>query len=460
MPELPEVETIRRYIGPRIVGRTLLGIDIYRFKNFEGRPEDYGILAGAKIDGLYRRGKFLLFSFENGYVLLSHLRMEGKWFLVEKDYPREKHDIALFRLDGPENLLYKDVRKFGFLALRKKEDAAEVPPLSELGPEPWDADPRQFFEGLNAKKGPVKEAILDQSLLSGLGNIYADEVLFDCGINPRTRADSLTPEEAAAMISSSGRILRLGIENGGSTVHSYAFAQGKTGHMQELLRAYGREGKPCVKCGAPLRKIRIGGRGTTYCPFCQREKGKPLVYAVSGPIASGKSTVAKILEKKGYRVLSADQTVDELYKDPAFSAMLAAYLEEDILTGGLVDKAKVLAKMESEGFRKKLEDKVHGAVFDRLASEIERQSGGRVLLEIPLFAHSPYEDLTDFPIYVEAPAELRRERLAARGVDPDRYLLLNKGFPGSYLKKKASLVLDGSGSPADLEKQIDACPYL
>ncbi len=462
MPELPEVETIRRYLKGYAEGKTLLGLSVYRSKNFEGDIADYEVLKNQAIKEIARRGKFLIFRFNNGHDLISHLRMEGKWFVVPKDEPQGKHDIARFILDGDSDLVYNDTRKFGFLALRKDEGIYDVPPLSLLGKEPWDLSSKELLKGLKAKpKRQIKEALLDQTLICGLGNIYADETLFATHINPRKPSGELNLKNAEDVIRESKRILELAIDNGGSTVHTYAFARGKTGHMQTYLKAYGREGYPCPECGAPLRKIAIGGRGTTYCPFCQKDRDRPLVYAVSGPIASGKSTVSKYLKDKGYAVYSADEIVASLYENPANSESLEKILGKSCFSGGKVDKKKAAALIAEDPEKKKeLEDYIHPLVYKTIIEKLAKEKAEKVLLDIPLFAHSPYEEMTDFLIVISAPEEIRAERIKERGRNPEDYLSMNKGYPLGYLKKKAALLLDGSGSIEDLQKQLEACPYL
>ena len=151
MPELPEVETVRRYLEPRIKGQSVLALDIYRSKNFEGDVGRYQGLVGKKIEGLDRHGKFLVFLFEGENVLLSHLRMEGKWFLVSKDEPVAKHDICRFVLSGKEDLVYNDTRKFGFLALRDKANYVNEAPISALGKEPWAMEGNELYALLQKK---------------------------------------------------------------------------------------------------------------------------------------------------------------------------------------------------------------------------------------------------------------------------------------------------------------------
>ncbi len=462
MPELPEVETVRRYLEPRIKGQSVLALHIYRSKNFEGDVGKYQGLVGKKIEGLDRHGKFLVFLFEGENVLLSHLRMEGKWFLISKDEPVAKHDICRFVLSGNQDLVYNDTRKFGFLALRDKANYVNEAPISALGKEPWAMEGKELYALLQKKKTkPVKEAIMDQTLMAGLGNIYADEVLFASLVNPRTPSVEITEEQAEKIVLESRRILDLAIEYGGSTVHSYAFAQGEKGHMQTFLQVYGKEGGYCKRCGAPLRKITVGGRGTTYCPFCQKEPNRPLVYAVTGPIASGKSSVVQILIDKGYSAFSADQTVGKLYEGPAVASSLSKALGQNVADkNGQVDRKVLLSLMKDGVTKAKVEEVVHPLVYERFLSFLKSKRDGRVIIEIPLFAHSPYEDETDFLIYIGADEKTRERRLLDRNVDPKAYLELAKGYPAAYLRKKASLVLDGSKGLSELEKQIAECPYL
>lgn len=453
MPELPEVETVKRYLEPRLNGLTLERIEVYRDANFIGGSDSFKVLEGHRINRLGRKGKFLLFFFDESHAIISHLRMEGKWFLKPKQAPREKHDIARFILNSEEDLIYNDTRKFGIMILADQATMIEEAPLSELGKEPWELSKEELLEGLSKRHGTIKEALLDQSLIAGLGNIYVDETLFASGISPRMEASKTDPNQAEEILIHSRAILEKAISLGGSTVHSYLFAPGARGKMQDALLIYGKEGEKCPKCGTPFRKIAIKGRGTTYCPICQSDKDRPLVYAVTGPIAAGKSTVADYLKEKGYEVLDADALVAGAYKDETITAKLEKEL-------GTSDK-KSLAKSASDPLiRKKLENILHPYVYERMLNRIHAKKGGKILLDIPLWKGSPLEEETDFLIFVGAKEEVRRERLIQRGKDPDLYLSINGKYPSNILAKKASLALDGSGSVQNLRKILADCPYL
>lgn len=267
MPELPEVETIRAQLAPRLEGRQLVRVEILDprltrpFDLFEVAEE----LEGDRILAVERRGKYLVLRLESGLVLLVHLRMTGSF-----GFDPTSHERAVIELDDGTRVVYRDVRRFGtWLVL----DDADIDPYlaGRNGPEPL--GPRftsAWLAGMLAvRRAAVKSVLLDQRVVSGLGNIYADEALWRARINPLRPAGSLDGDEVRRLHRAIREALRVGIERQGSTLREYATPEGSSGRMQEEFRAYGRDGKPCPRCGTPIAKARVGGRGTWFCPRCQ-----------------------------------------------------------------------------------------------------------------------------------------------------------------------------------------------
>ena len=268
MPELPEVETIRRQLEPRLVGRRLELVSILDPRLT--RPLDPGEVAaeleGARVVAVERRGKYLLLRLDSGAALLVHLRMTGSF-----GFEPATHERAVLELEGGERLVYRDVRRFGtWLVL----DAIELDPYlaTKNGPEPL--GPRftaaWLARQLSRRRAPLKAVLLDQRVVAGLGNIYADEALWRARLSPLRPAASVEPEDVPRLHRAIRAALRTGIARQGASLRDYARPDGEAGTMQEEFRVYGRAGEPCPRCGTPIAKARIGGRGTWYCPHCQR----------------------------------------------------------------------------------------------------------------------------------------------------------------------------------------------
>jgi formamidopyrimidine-DNA glycosylase len=278
MPELPEVETIRRQLEPFVVGRLIQHAEIRDprlTRPFDPSPVAEA-LQGERIVGLERRGKYLVVRFESGRVLLIHLRMTGNLRVADGGPADGAHDRAVLRLDNGSDVIYRDVRRFGTWVLVDPEELE--PYLAErVGEEPLeDAFRTALAARLAGRRAPVKAALLDQRTVAGLGNIYADEALWRARIHPLRAAGELEPDEVRRLYRALRDALRLGIARQGATLRDYATPDGEPGVMQEEFKVYGREGEPCLRCGTPIEKIRAAGRGTHYCPHCQQLHPLPL----------------------------------------------------------------------------------------------------------------------------------------------------------------------------------------
>jgi formamidopyrimidine-DNA glycosylase len=275
VPELPEVETVRAVLEPKLVGRRLERVEI--FDPRLTRPDDpAGVAAqleGERIAALDRRGKYLIVRFASGRVLLIHLRMTGQLLHVngERLPAGDTHRRAVVRLDDGSDVIYRDVRRFGTWQLVEEDELGRY--LAErVGREPLVrafTSPR-LAEVLAGRRAPVKAVLLDQRRLAGVGNIYADEALWRARVHPLRPAGELGPEEITALHRGIRGALRAGIARQGATLSNYRTPDGDRGSMQEEFRVYGRTGESCDRCGTPIEKIRVAGRGTWYCPLCQR----------------------------------------------------------------------------------------------------------------------------------------------------------------------------------------------
>lgn len=273
MPELPEVETIRHTLKALVLNKTMDKIHVSYPKMIK-QPDDVNqfidALQGETIHDIGRRGKFLLFYLDH-YTLVSHLRMEGKYGLFQKDDPLDKHTHVVFQFTDKTQLRYSDVRKFGTMHLFQKGTELNELPLSQLGPEPFSDEftVEWLREKLSKTSRKIKTALLDQRLFVGLGNIYVDEALFRSNIHPERIASTLSRKEITLLHEEIVKTLQEAVEKGGSTIRSYVNSQGEIGMFQLELYVYGRNGEPCKKCSDQLEKITVGGRGTHFCPHCQ-----------------------------------------------------------------------------------------------------------------------------------------------------------------------------------------------
>ena len=271
MPELPEVETIARGLQELLIGRQFIGVRV-GWENLVARPtvEEFKRgLVGQRILGVKRRGKYLVFTLSSGGSLIVHLRMTGRLLIKNADDELDKHDHLIFELDDARELRFNEVRKLGRVYLVDNED--EV--VGDLGPEPLDDDftPADFTALLSGRRGMIKPLLLKQQFMAGVGNIYADEALFAARIHPERRADTLTAEEAEGLYHALRQVLRQGIENRGTTLTAYRDAEGREGENQDYLRVFRRTGQPCPRCGTPIERTVVGGRGTYFCPKCQSQ---------------------------------------------------------------------------------------------------------------------------------------------------------------------------------------------
>ncbi len=275
MPEKPEVITVARKLEKRLIGRTIQSMEIYH-DNMIDYPTPKEIKERIKNETIHEittRGKWIVMTLDN-YYLLFHLRMEGKFFFRNKSDERNKHEHVIFNLDNDLQLRFADVRKFGKVMLIEKDKIYTMKPYTELGLEPWDKDLTSTYlkEKYNRKTLPIKSVLLDQSIITGIGNIYADEILFLSRINPLTRACDLTDKNRKDIIFNTIKVLDKAIEEGGTTIRSYTSEEGVTGLFQNNLCVHQREKEECRVCKTPIIKIKVGGRGTYFCPKCQKKR--------------------------------------------------------------------------------------------------------------------------------------------------------------------------------------------
>ena len=287
MPELPEVETVRRGLSELIIGKTVDGASNDTPKSFPNSEGDVRqFLVGSVVTAIRRRAKVLMIDLSTDYSLVIHLKMTGQLVFVSQDtrfgaghpndslvntLPDKSTRVTLEFKDGTR-LFFNDQRKFGWVKLMPTAEIANLPFMQKVGPEPLELDfsVNDFAERFKRRsRTNIKAAILDQSVIAGVGNIYADESLWGAKIHPKRLVESITREEFAELYADLRQVMNLSIEKGGSSNRNYVNAEGKRGSYMDFARVFRREGLPCPRCGTTIEKLRVAGRGTHVCPYCQ-----------------------------------------------------------------------------------------------------------------------------------------------------------------------------------------------
>ena len=270
MPELPEVETYVRELRPRLAGKRVTAGHVY-WPRIIAQPEPALFLEriqGRRFDTFRRRGKYMLLGLDSGDSLIVHLRMTGAVRIHPASIAADKHTHLVLDLDSGERFHYRDPRKFGRIWLT----ADTAPVLHKLGPEPLGPDftPAGFGQRLSGRRASIKALLLDQTILAGVGNIYADEALFLARIDPRRPGGELSAAEVDALHGAVRAVLQAGIEQRGSSLQDYAPPGGEKGSFQEKHQVFRRTGQPCFHCGAPIQRTVLAQRSTHFCPACQK----------------------------------------------------------------------------------------------------------------------------------------------------------------------------------------------
>ena len=455
MPELPEVETVKRVLLPIVKDRTIKKIEVLR-KSIVNNKEDEFIsyYTNERFLDISRIGKFLIFHLTNDKVLISHLRMEGKYIELLEEDNNTKYARVVFHLDNNHKLCYDDSRSFGRMIINDENNYRNEKELSKLGPEPFDVSDVSFLISKTKRMNlPIKTALLTQELITGLGNIYVDEVLFASKIHPLTPAKLIKRNEWEKIIEESKRILNAAILAGGSTIKSYHPGKDIDGNFQTSLLAYGRNGQKCVVCHTNMRFIKVNGRGTTFCPHCQIKLGKPLKVAIVGKIASGKSAVLNVFKELGYLSLSSDEIVHNLYERKEIQDLIIKRLklkgDADFLTT-LTEHLKV-KKQDLD----RLEKIVHPLVKKEIESEFKKSSSPLLVAEVPLLFKAKMENMFDVIIGVDISEANQLKRLEIRDQEKSAFLKRINDLNNMFEEHRQDLdfVVDNNSDLKSLEKQ-------
>jgi formamidopyrimidine-DNA glycosylase len=456
MPELPEVETIKNVLKPILVGKKITKIDVLRATTILGDKDTFvSSLINKEFKDITRYGKYLFFHLTDNLVIISHLRMEGKYYELLEDEPNAYFSRVIFHLNNGHKVCYDDSRCFGILKLSNESLYKYEPEIAKLGKEPFDiVDVDYLIDHCKKSNVPVKSTITDQTLIAGIGNIYADEVLFDCNIHPLTPCRLITKEQWINILSSARRILKIAIQEGGSTIKSYHPGKDIDGKFQSNIKAYGKYGEVCPNCGTAFRFIKVGGRGTTFCPNCQKKQGKPLKIALIGKVAAGKSTVLEVFKSYGADILICDDLIAELYSSKEIANKIAKLFSLDFKDS--VDK-KVLRQylVNNPKDIKKLQAFIYPIVVEKVAYFFKHSKAKMLVCEAPLLFEAKMEEMFDEIIAVDINEDIQLKRLMERNPDTAKFLkqLSDKNNSFEKNKKKANIVITNNASQEELIKE-------
>lgn len=457
MPELPEVETVKRVLLPIVKDCTILKIDVLRKSVVNNLEQEFiSYFTNEKFLSISRIGKFLIFHLTNNKVLISHLRMEGKYIELLENEENTKYARVVFHLDNNHKLCYDDSRSFGRMIISNENDYLKEKEIAKLGPEPFAVDDVSFL--INKSKrisSPIKTALLSQELITGLGNIYVDEVLFASKIHPLTPAKLIKKSEWESIIKESKRILNAAIIAGGSTIKSYHPGKDIDGNFQASLLAYGKKGQKCVVCHTNMLFIKVNGRGTTFCPHCQKKVGAPLKVVIVGKIASGKSEVLNIFKKKDYLALSSDEIVHRLYEKEDIQKLIIKKLklkvDNDFLTT-LREHLKVNFKD-----LEKLEKTVHPLVKKEIEKEFKKSNSSLLVAEVPLLFKAEMQNMFDVIIGVDVKEKIQLERLKIRDQEKSAFLKRINDENNLFDEHRGELdfIISNDSNLKDLESKVN-----
>ena len=479
MPELPEVETVRRILETQLIGLSIKEVKVHYERLLENVTKEEFIheLTNESFVSLSRRGKYLIFILKK-HSLVVHLRMEGKFFFKEAGAPLEKHEHLEFVLSDGHVLRYHDTRKFGrfiLLATTNLEEILQIPALLKLGPDGnGNLDVEAFYNRIKKSHEPLKIALLSQEYLAGLGNIYVDEVCFTSHLHPETPCDMLSKEDVIQIVKNSKMVLEKAIALGGTTIRSYTSSLGVTGRFQNELLVHTKAGDACPVCGTTIIKIKVGGRGTYLCPKCQKKKDFKVI-GMTGRIGAGKTEATNYLKKLGYPVIDADEINREILqiKSPYYKNIYTSIepIFPEACNDGVINRT-ILRDLifNNETKRNQLEDILYPTIKKIIINQIKQEKNDIILytkeplifISAPLLLESGFDSLCDKIWIVDCQDELLIKRIMARD-HIDLPSATNALSLRGSVKELVALahhhgqevvIIDNNNTIKDLEKQI------
>lgn len=454
MPELPEVETVVRTLELQLQDKTILDVNVYWPNLLENSvPAIFeNSLRNEQFTRFSRRGKFLIFTLTN-YVLVVHLRMEGKFYIYHTQQEKGKHDHIIFKLNDCY-IHYNDTRKFGRFYLYPI--GANLDCLDGLGKEPFDPDLNGLYLKQLTKnnKNYIKSVLLDQSIIAGIGNIYADEILFACHLNPYTKACFISINKWQEIIEQTIRILSKAIMCGGTTIRSYTSSLGVTGRFQLNLKVHSKGNELCSDCQNTIIREKINTRSCFYCPNCQ--KSKAIKVAITGTIGSGKSMVTSFVKKMGYKVCSCDEINHELLKQKEVKEQLCKILNcsiEQLTNQYIAQRIYTNFKLKQE-----IEEYLHGLIFKQIEIFFkENENEELVFVEVPLLFETFYYLHFDQNWLVKTNREKIEERLMRdRSMSKEQIdLVIQNQMSVEKKEQLADVIIENNSSLTNLRKTVE-----
>lgn len=474
MPELPEVEIISRGLQGRVKGKTIEDTRLTSEKllrDAKGKVLDKDLqesflelIKGQKIENISRRGKYIVIELGK-ILLLVHLRMTGK-FSSDPAMLEDKHSHFVFYFTDGSFLIFNDVRKFAtFQVIFDKKELTGTS-FAKLGPEPLGEDftPEYLFKEMETSNRKTKCFLLTQEKIAGIGNIYADEILFQAGIAPKRPISTLSKTQIRRIHDATREKLQQGIESGGASIKDYVNDMGEKGSFQNLLKVYGKKGQNCPACDGPLVNEAVGGRSSTWCPSCQKEDGHMKVIGLTGGIASGKTTITNYLISKGIKVIDGDLVARQVVEKGSVGlAEIISHFGQDYLTAdGSLDRKKLGSLVfKNPSKLEELNGIIHPLVRQEFIKEIkeERLSGKRkfIVLDAALLIESKMTDLVDELWLVYADVEIQIDRIIQRDeISKEEALAVIKSQMSLEDKKNyADVIIDNNRDIKDVYKEVD-----
>ena len=456
MPELPEVETVINTIRPHIINKEIEKIEVYYDRLIQSNLDEFKTkLINQKFINITRYGKFIFLHLTNDFVIITHLRMEGKFRFENSHNLRKKHTSAGFFFKDGTSLAFDDTRKFGLMYLSDEANFKETKMIKKLGIEAnkISENDYEFLIKKFKKNKCIKELLLDQSILAGIGNIYADEILFSTKINPFRKGNDISDEKYHEIFQASNQILNKAITLGGSTIHSFHPSEGVDGKFQETLLCYGKSGTPCPNCNTTLHKDFIGGRGTTFCPNCQIDKSLEKGIAITGPIGSGKSTILNYFKENGFTTYSCDEMVHKLYEKPKISRKISQILNAPFdINNKKTTKLARKIMIDNPEIKKKIESYIYPILEKEMVLIIKNNE--KPVFEVPTLFKAHLEYLFKTIIVIEISKEQQIKNLENRNDDINSSINLNKDYEIKKYQDKIKIV-KADGNFNNLYAQID-----
>lgn len=456
MPELPEVETVRRTLVYQILNEQIKDVKVYYDKIIENVSTNEFInkLKGERLIKINRYGKYLIFIFEH-VSLVSHLRMEGKFFLKKSTEPKNIHEHIIFEFVSGNSLRYHDTRKFGKMALILSTDMETVmkyPTLQKLGVEANsdNLNALYLYDKIKNKTESIKQALLNQEIIAGLGNIYVDEVCFLSKIHPATSCKYLTIDDASNIVKNSKEVLEKAISEGGTTIRSYTSSLGVTGRFQQSLHVHTLVGKPCEVCHTVIEKQVVGGRGTYFCPNCQKLIKKQII-GITGGIAMGKSTITSYLKNNNYEVIDSDEIVKMLLTKNKVVEKIKALFGTNYVINNQVNKQKLSELIfENQFERNKLNNLIHPLVKEEIKRKIRNSNSLIIFVDVPLLYEASFDDLCDKVIVVYTTYQTNLKRLISRDS-------INEEFAKKKIASQMDIEIKKQKADYLIDNSLDLC---